>query len=49
MKRPENIALFDIDGALCDYERGLFDGLERLRSPQEDIYKPPIRIMLLYI
>ena len=43
MRHPENIALFDIDGTLCDYDRGLSRALEKLRSPGEPIFRPPIR------
>ncbi len=35
MPRLENIALFDMDGTLCDYAKGLSEALERLRSPEE--------------
>lgn len=30
-----NIALFDLDGTLCDYEKKLIESLEVLRSPEE--------------
>jgi hypothetical protein len=33
--RPENVALFDMDGTLCDYERKLLKDLKRLRAPNE--------------
>ena len=39
---PENIALFDMDGTLCDYDRGLLEKLEELRSPIE----PPVLLPL---
>jgi len=39
----ENIALFDMDGTLCDYNTGLFKSLEKLRAPNELIYHPPVR------
>ncbi len=42
MKKIENIALFDMDGTLCDYEKGLFECLEKLRSPEEPVFYPPI-------
>ncbi len=42
MKETENIALFDMDGTLCDYDSGLFESLEKLRSPTEPIFYPPI-------
>lgn len=35
MAKIENIALFDMDGTLCDYENGLHDSLEMLKSPEE--------------
>ncbi|MCL4400427.1 hypothetical protein M1316_00405 [Candidatus Parvarchaeota archaeon] len=31
----EAIALFDLDGTLCDYDKAMFNSLERLRSPKE--------------
>jgi len=43
MEKPENIALFDMDGTLCDYDKSLFDSLEKLRSLNEPVYHPPIR------
>ena len=33
-----NIALFDMDGTLCDYTTALFESLEKIRSPSEPIY-----------
>jgi len=41
-KERENIALFDMDGTLCDYEKGLFSELEKLRSSDEPHFYPPI-------
>lgn len=41
--RPEDIALFDMDGTLCDYEKGLREKLEELRSPEEPPYNLPVR------
>ncbi|HLC56317.1 MAG TPA: hypothetical protein VJJ23_03730 [Candidatus Nanoarchaeia archaeon] len=38
----ENIALFDLDGTLCDYDKGLSIELEKLRSPSE----PPIQMQI---
>jgi len=35
MPEIEDVALFDMDGTLCDYEQGLLDKLEELRSPYE--------------
>ena len=43
MTKNEDIALFDMDGTLCDYETGLRTSLEKLRSPGEDPIKMPIR------
>ena len=43
MSKSENIALFDMDGTICDYDRGLFEGLEKLRAPEELIYRHSIR------
>ncbi len=42
MENTENVALFDMDGTLCDYEKGLFDSLEKLRSPEEKVFFLPI-------
>jgi phosphoglycolate phosphatase-like HAD superfamily hydrolase len=36
----ENIALFDMDGTLCDYEKGLKKSLDALKSPDEPFYEP---------
>lgn len=35
MNNPELVALFDLDGTLCDYEAALIKGLNLLRSPME--------------
>jgi FMN phosphatase YigB (HAD superfamily) len=43
MKQVEKIILFDMDGTLCDYDSGLFNDLEKLRSPEEPIFHPPIK------
>ncbi len=43
MEQIENIALFDMDGTLCDYDKGMRTELEKLRSPDEPIYNPPLR------
>jgi phosphoglycolate phosphatase-like HAD superfamily hydrolase len=32
---PERIALFDLDGTLCDYDDALLTEMEKLRSPNE--------------
>jgi FMN phosphatase YigB (HAD superfamily) len=42
MSEIENIALFDLDGTLCDYDRKLFEDLEKLRGPQEHAHHPPL-------
>lgn len=39
----ENIALFDMDGTLCDYDKGLCNELEKIRSPYEKAAIPPFR------
>ena len=41
--KPENIALFDLDGTLCDYHTRLSEDLEKLRNPVEERYKHPVR------
>ena len=43
MPMIEDIALFDMDGTLCDYEKSLREELEKLRSPEEIPYTDPIR------
>lgn len=43
MDEIENIALFDMDGTLCGYDKALETDLEKLRSPDEPIFKSPIR------
>ncbi len=35
MAKIEDIALFDLDGTLCDYDKDLLEKLEELRSPKE--------------
>jgi 5'-nucleotidase len=35
MKNLQNVALFDMDGTLCDHDLGLFVEMEKLRSPTE--------------
>jgi len=42
-RKIENIALFDMDGTLCNYDLTLFQELEKLRSPSELIFHPPIK------
>ena len=39
----ENMALFDMDGTLCDFEKAMFKSLEFLRGPEEEVYYPPIK------
>jgi FMN phosphatase YigB (HAD superfamily) len=39
MKEELPIALFDMDGTLCDYESALFVELEKLRSPEEKSFR----------
>jgi len=34
----ENIALFDLDGTMCDYDKGLRAGMEKLMAPEEKPY-----------
>ncbi len=34
----EKVALFDLDGTLCDHDWGLANSLNSLRSPEEKIY-----------
>jgi hypothetical protein len=42
MPRLENVALFDMDGTLCDYKKSLLEKLEELRSPNESTYNSPV-------
>ncbi len=37
------IALFDLDGTLCDYDKGLADALNELRHPSEPIHNGNLR------
>jgi len=39
MTEIEPIALFDMDGTLCDYEKGLSDALNFIRSPHEPEFR----------
>ncbi len=43
MTEIEPIALFDLDGTLCDYDKSLFNELELIRSPDEEVYHPPLK------
>jgi len=43
MIKIEDVALFDMDGTLCDYDRALSEKLEELRSPNEPQYISSIR------
>lgn len=49
MVKIEDVALFDLDGTLCDYERSLLEKLEELRSPHEPPYTSSIRDAPPYI
>jgi hypothetical protein len=42
-KDIENVALFDMDGTLCDFDAALFRDLEKMRAPSESQFHPPIR------
>src|SRR3989344_2461966 len=42
MKVIENIALFDMDGTLCDYDSGLILEMNKLISPSEQLFTPPL-------
>lgn len=41
-KNIENIALFDMDGTLCDYDSGLKVEMDKLISPGEQPFTPPL-------
>ncbi|MDO8623236.1 MAG: hypothetical protein Q7R52_03230 [archaeon] len=43
MRKAEDIALFDMDGTLCDYNLALDNELDKLRSPSEEKFHSPIR------
>ena len=43
MTEIEPIALFDMDGTLCDYEKGLSEALNSIKSPNEPNFKGHIR------
>lgn len=43
MPKVEDLALFDMDGTLCDYDSALFQKLEELRSPDEPVWDIPVR------
>ncbi|MEK6760359.1 MAG: hypothetical protein AABX93_00365 [Nanoarchaeota archaeon] len=43
MRSDDDIALFDMDGTLCDFDKALFRDLEKMRSPFEEEYHPPIK------
>ena len=49
MKGANNIALFDLDGTLCDYDKGILEELEKLRSPYEPELKGDIRNFPQYL
>lgn len=39
MRPTENIALFDLDGTLCDYDKALRESMLNLRAPEEPPYE----------
>lgn len=39
MIESNKIALIDMDGTLADYDKGIRQGLDKLRSPEEEIYE----------
>ena len=39
MTEIEPIALFDLDGTLCDHDKGLYQALESIKSPNEPSYR----------
>lgn len=43
IKEIENIALFDMDGTLCDYDGEMYKELEKRKLPSEKSFYPPIR------
>jgi len=38
MEESENIALYDMDGTLCDYQGQLTNDVRKMQSPEEDPY-----------
>ena len=40
MNKIEDIALFDMDGTLCDYDVAMFKEFEKIRGPEEQQYRP---------
>ena len=42
-REPEDVALFDMDGTLCDYRLGLSCAMEELRSPGEEVFAGHMR------
>jgi len=40
MQAPDNIALFDMDGTICDYVGSMLLELEKLRGPREPFVDP---------
>ena len=41
-EKIENIALFDMDGTLCDYENALTKDMNMLKNPSEPLFIPPL-------
>lgn len=37
----DNIALFDMDGTLVDFDKGMYEALLPLYSPDEEVLEPP--------
>lgn len=50
MEDTGNIALFDMDGTLCNYDLALFESLEKLRNPlEEEVHSLHLRRVPDYI
>ncbi len=41
-RKLENVALFDMDGTLCDYDSALTINMNKLKSPNEETFVPPL-------
>ena len=37
----DNIALFDMDGTLVDFEKGMYNSLRPMSGPNEEVMEPP--------